>query len=460
MEEMTTTTPPPLDLLACPRTGETLRGHPHGLTNQGGQVVFPLLDGVPALFAEPVATLGEWRDRLDLLLAQLEQHAGRLATAIDASDLTPAGKTRVQRLHAATVDHRARLGTLLSPLTLPRRNASVETHLALRTRLPPDASLVGYYANIHRDWAWGEVENTASLDLIRRVADRGAFGRTLVIGAGAGRLAWDIHQQLEPETTVALDFNPMLMLLLARLARGESIELYEFPLAPRRSEEQAILRTLAAPESTRPGFHAVMGDALRPPCAAGSFDTIITPWVIDILPEDPRLQMARINSLLAPDGRWLNFGSLNFNFADPKLGFSLAETLELVEQHGFARPSVTEAELPYMCSPASRHGRREHVVAFGTRKREDIQAPPRHKALPDWLVTGRGAVPALPEFRQQALASRIHVFMLELIDGRRSLKDMARVLEQQRLMTQAEAEDSLRNFLIRLYEDSRSGRSF
>ncbi len=448
------------EILACPRTGERVIATDKGLRNLGGQVHFPQLDGVPALFAEPEATLGEWRDRLHLLLVQLEQHAQRLNTALGQDALLTLTRERLTRLHAATLAHRELLSDLLSPLGLAGRCASAQTHLALRTRLPGDQGLTSYYANIHRDWAWGDAENEGSLALLRETLGSAKLGRTLVLGAGAGRLAWDVHQQLAPTLTVALDFNPLLVLLLARLVRGDTVALYEFPIAPRSISDHAVMRKLRTPTPTRPGFYPLLADALRPPFIPGSFDTVITPWVIDILPEAANLQLARINSLLAAEGQWLHFGSLNFNLADPAMNYSLEEALELATATGFGRPELSEAVLPYMCSPASRHGRSERVIAMRAPKISAASLPPRHTALPDWLVTGRTSVPVLPAFRDQAMATRIHLFIMELIDGKRSLRDMAVLMEQQRLMTRDEAEESIRGFLIRLFEDAQRGQRY
>jgi hypothetical protein len=44
---------------------------------------------------------------------------------------------------------------------------------------------------------------------------------------------------------------------------------------------------------------------------------------------------------------------------------------------------------------------------------------------------------------------------MALIDGRRSIQDMARMLVEQRLMSEEEAESAVRRFLIRMSEDSR-----
>jgi hypothetical protein len=107
-----------------------------------------------------------------------------------------------------------------------------------------------------------------------------------------------------------------------------------------------------------------------------------------------------------------------------------------------------------MCSPASRHGRKETVFTFAATKNVDVSPPPRHRALPDWIVTGKEAVPVTPSFRTQALTTRIYSYIMSLIDGRRTIEDMAAILEQQKLMPRAEAIPAIRNFLTRMYDDS------
>ena len=122
--------------------------------------------------------------------------------------------------------------------------------------------------------------------------------------------------------------------------------------------------------------------------------------------------------------------------------------------------AVRDATIPYMCSPASRHGRQERVFSFSAYKERDVEAPPRHRALPDWIVTGKESVPLLPSFRSQAMTTQIYSFMMSLIDGKRSIKDMAIVLEKQKLMTREEAEPAIRSFLTKMYDDSQKQSGF
>jgi threonine dehydrogenase-like Zn-dependent dehydrogenase len=108
---------------------------------------------------------------------------------------------------------------------------------------------------VHRDWAWGDEENAASLKQVRAVLHENvSLGNVLVLGAGAGRLAYDLHMQMDCTTTVAMDFNPLLLLIAQSVTRGDTLKMYEFPIAPKSLEDDAVLRTLSAPEVVREGF--------------------------------------------------------------------------------------------------------------------------------------------------------------------------------------------------------------
>ncbi|HEY9181964.1 MAG TPA: hypothetical protein VIQ99_02120, partial [Gammaproteobacteria bacterium] len=235
------------DLIACPRCDRPLESAGVAWRCAGCRVDFAPVGDIPWLFAEPNAALGEWRGRLHFSLQRIERERLELETALAAPELRPATRARIEALQRATADQAARLRSLLAPLEIERHSAPVEAYLALRTRLPPDQGLTTYYPNIHRDWCWGDAENDASFDLLEHALRAAAPGRALVLGAGAGRLAYDFHQRTAASVTVALDFNPLLALVAKRVSAGERVELYEFPLAPRNPLEHAVLRTLAAP---------------------------------------------------------------------------------------------------------------------------------------------------------------------------------------------------------------------
>jgi uncharacterized protein YbaR (Trm112 family) len=442
--------------LACPRCDKTpLEPKDGAYRCKACKVEFPSIDGIPWMFAEPDAALGEWRGRLHYALQQLGHDAARVAEELKDDTLRPLTRRRLERFQKALESHRRSLQKLLKPIDVQSPQASRDTYLALRTRLPTDQGLNTYYANVHRDWSWGDEENEASLKQVRSVVNESAnLGKVLVLGAGAGRLAYDLHRQMDCTATVAMDFNPLLILIAKAVTGGNKLKLHEFPMAPKSLEDDVILRTLEAPEAAGDGFHLVLGDVLRPPFAEGGFDTVLTPWLIDIVTEDLPVFASRINRLLSKDGRWVNFGSLAFSDPAHARRYSPEETKAIVAEAGFSDPYVSEATIPYMCSPASRHGRRERVFTFAAYKERNADRPPRHRALPDWIVTGTEPVPLTPSFRSQAITTQIYAFMMSLIDGRRSIKDMAVILEKQKLMTRDEAEPAIRSFLTKMFDDS------
>jgi SAM-dependent methyltransferase len=402
----------------------------------------------------------EWRGRLHYLLTHYATEASRQRAALEQAPQGGLTRRRLEHVAAALDDQAIRIRELMTPLGLAARAEAHAVHAALGTELPLNQGLSSYYTNLHRDWCWGEAENAAGLAAVMGALPDGQRPqRILVLGAGAARLAYDLHCAVQPGLTVALDFNPLFLLAARRILAGESLELYEFPIAPRTIADHAVLRRLAAPTNAPPGLELLLADAASPPLQPGRFDLVLTPWYIDVAGEPVAQLLRRINCLLAPGGLWINHGSLAFADGAPADALSLQELLDALPAAGFARPEPREAQLPYLSSPASRHARLETVITFGARKQRDIEVPAPGRAVPEWLRRSDLPVPVLPKFRAQSLSTRVYAFLLAMIDGERTIRDMARLMEQQKLMSAADAEPAIRRFLTRLLEqtDQRPG---
>jgi hypothetical protein len=411
------------------------------------------VDRVPWLCAEPEATLGEWRARLRAFTAGLDTQALRYRSA-QARAAGPLAYDRLGLLSSACSDHASRLRTLLSPLDLAASAAAPETYRALGPQLPPRQGLTSYYANLHRDWCWGDAENEAAFAAVDAALGSANPGRTLVVGAGAGRLAYDVHVRRRPELLVAADLNPLMMAVARRMFEGGRVELYEFPLAPRDLASHAVLRELHAPDAAPPGLFPVVADATRAPFASEAFDTVITPWLIDILDEDLATFAARLSQWLKPGGRWISSGSLFFQHGDPARCYATEELGDVLRAAGFARFEIREESVPYLMSPASRHGRVERLVTFSVSLASRVAAPPARGAVPAWLERDDQPVPCIPEVESQVLAMRVRAFVASLVDGRRSLREIADVLVRERLMAADEALPAVSDFLRHLYAET------
>ena len=140
-------------LLACPRCDKTpLKQGDEKLHCKACKIDFPSIEGMPWMFAEPEATMGEWRGRLQFFLQQLSHEIAGLENELKSDNLRALTKRRVERYKKAVVAHKRSLQNLLHPLDMQALHGNYESYLALRTRLPADQGLNTYYANIHRDW--------------------------------------------------------------------------------------------------------------------------------------------------------------------------------------------------------------------------------------------------------------------------------------------------------------------
>lgn len=412
------------------------------------------------MWSEPGAALLDWRNRFNMALAELEhQHS---ASNPKAARL-PATRQRLQHLHDSLQRHNNELNTLLAPLKVGEALAR-ETHLALATQLPGHHGVLSYSTQIFRDWCWGDDENGQVADyLVQALKQTGmasANPRILVLGCGAGRLAYDLHSRLSASVTWALDSNPFLCLLGQAVSSGQSLQLTEFPTAPLLPDDVAVTRQLSAPGPVEDLFF-VCADATRPPFAAQRFDLVVTPWLIDVIDVGLAPLLRIINKLLCKNGLWLNHGSVAFAGGAPENRLTSAEIEELTEQHGFAINYADNAQFPYLQSPASRHHRQETVftqiaarqsTSKSTKTGTATQHLPQH--LPEWIVRSNVPVPLSDAFKTQITTVRIHAFIMGLIDGQRDINAMAAVLEEQRLMPATQAVQAIRGFLKKMYEEA------
>ena len=333
--------------LACPRCDQPLQATGTHYHSAAGDVDYPIVGGMPWLFAEPQLAIAEWRHRFRYADAVLAGEIDQLEKALASTATGALTQQRLTALLAGKNTQRNTVSELLTPLDTRSEASERASYLGLRTRLPPDQGLNTYTPNIVRDWApWGEDENAASLALVREALADAKPDRILVLGAGAGRLAHDLNVALAPSLCVGLDFNPLLMLLAARLSQGASQTFVEFPLAPKTLTDHAVTHTLSAPSLPATPTHWVIGDALRPPFVEASFDLVVTPWLVDIIAEPPAGFAPRINRLLSANGTWLNFGSVAFRDPDPSAQIGIEELGEQIAAAGFAAKSSLERDLP------------------------------------------------------------------------------------------------------------------
>jgi uncharacterized protein YbaR (Trm112 family) len=408
-----------LAVCECPRCGGTLAAGDQGLRCAGCGTAFPTLSGIPCLFREPAREVAEWRRQLGIYAALLERGIAAMGEQLQAFDLLPATRRRLEALRAATMDNGERVMALLRAAGLTPTPATGEAGEG-------GFSFIEYYDHILRDWGDGAgEENRRARDLVLEALghDR-QLGRVAVLGAGGCRLAYDLHQRCKPALTVALDLGPLFLISAKRVMFGTGLRLFEFPALPRDLQAVAVERDLQAPAGPPEGLHLVLGDAYASPLRPGSFDTVVTPWFIDIVPVDVRETLALVHGLLAPGGRWINHGPLSYAKDRPHAQrYTPEELATLVALAGFEAGPVREEQVELLRSTAAANTRHERVLTFVARKA--TPAASGSADPPPWLLFPHLPIPrfaGLDGFRPE---HPVLAFVARAIDGNATLGNIA-----------------------------------
>jgi SAM-dependent methyltransferase len=356
---------PLLDRVVCVRCAGPLDPRPAAVACARCGAIYPRVGRILALLPDAAAHVALWRRQLALLLANGAKTTAALEAEAGAAAL-PEGRARLGAMARAVRDQVDDFAALLGP--------------ALGGPLDEPASglprgVVEYSYYLFRDWGWADPdarENEQALDAIREVAS-GDLGRVLVLGAGGCRLAYDLHRRCGASETVVLDIDPYLFVIAEAVVRGGAVRLTEASLNVFEATHASSAWTLTAPEGPLGGerFHFFLANGLAPPFADATFDTIVTPWFIDRVPNDLPAFLGTLGRLLRPGGRWLNQGPLLYPPETPlPRRHSRDEIFALAAAHGFRVGRWSGASRPYLVSPLTGAGKIEQILTF-----EAMRAP-------------------------------------------------------------------------------------
>ncbi len=450
-------TPPP-SLFSSPISHGTLReAGAHWVCEKSG-TKYPCLDGIPWLTPDPQRAIADWQNRAEALLAHFSERITEMKDEMSGAGVSELTKLRIKKQRRLTIQHIEFLKETLAPLKLKGKlNAPHAT--AFGYRLPANQGLLGYFQNLIRDWSLSTGENEAQLNVVRRVLDETTgLGRMAVLGSGASRLAYDLHQAGLTTETITTDINPVLFLTARRILSGKKVSLVEFTVAPKNLEATIETRECKVPALPREGFHQVFADCYHLPFADGSLDTVLTPWLVDILPLPLEYLVREISRVLKPGGVWLNTGSLNFQLRDLAACYSLEETRELIERLGFQIEALSQDDVPYLRSDLSGHSRTETLTTFRATKTGDAAALGAPVAVPDtrpdWIRDPARPIPVTQVLQASRVVFDVQAYVLAQVDGTRSLDAIALLVSERYGLAEENAREAVANFFLRNHEDT------
>ncbi len=448
---------------ACCRENASMIDMIHGEGMQCDQceTIYPLYKNgehnLPWLFEHPELNLLEWTARLNGFLHLNQQSQIQLKEAQKDKRLSKTSIKRIAKLLASKNKQVTQILEIISPLNLQQYNVEqINSSVnALQSKIPSIQGLTSYYDNIFRDWSWDNGENEQMLAAVTDVIPKDVkLGKVLTIGAGAGRLSYDIHEKYLPEFSVLLDINPLLLLAGSNVIQGDSFSLNEYPIAPINNNSFVTEQLCKAPNAINENIYFMFADGMNPPVKNNSFDTVMTPWLIDIIPQNLRDYIPRINASIPVGGAWINTGSLAFSHKQASWCYSEEEVVELIEKSGFEIISSKRSTIDYMHSPLSAHGRMETVFSFYAKKIKNVVVPPKYDYLPKWIKSTSTPIPKQYEQEIESSQHLLQAQVLGAIDGERSIEHIGDLLAKQYNLPIAEARHAVRRILVDFYENN------
>ncbi len=439
-----------LPMLACPRCAGTPllaaqeiggAAQPRDLSCATCGARFPDVGGVACVVGDPAARIARWRENLGTLHLRAEQSIAVLSDEQRLPALLPLTRARLAEQIRVTRRLVAEVDDLLVPALGPAR--------------PPTSDVPGFESreslrSLHRDWGWPDSdENARALECLQKVRSA-PLGRTLVLGAGACRLSYDLARADPRAILVAVDDDPLVLLAAARILSGETLSLTEVRELPTEMTLLSAARALRVPHGPATRVFPLLADGLAPPFRPGAFDTVVTPWFVDVVPPDLRDLLGVLRRVLAPDGRWLHFGPLLYPpHRPPARQFSREEVLELARRAGFQLEAAAGETLPFSASPLDGRVRLEPCLAFSAR----VAGVPADEPgdLPSWLVLPHLPV---PDFAGRALffhESQGFRKVIQLIDGKRAIDDIAAQLGAPEGTELGALKDAIRDCLLQTH---------
>ena len=424
---------------------------------------YPLIqngkDSIPWLLEQPSIMLAEWKARLNGFLHINETEQLCLKEALKDKRVSKIGQKRFKKILQAKRDQVSQVLNIIAPLNFDV-NEHVENnhaHDALQSKVPKVQGLSSYYDNIFRDWSWENGEHEELLNSVESVLEgEHSLGKILTLGSGAGRLSYDLHVSFKPELSVLIDINPLLLLTSSSIMQGKSIDLYEFPVAPIDNNSFAVVQKCSSPSIVNENINFLFADAMNPPFMNKSFNTILTPWLIDIIPQNLRDFIPRVNQVLEIGGRWLNTGSLAFLHKDPTWSYSEGEVQELLSKNGFKVISHNRKKINYLNSPLSANGRVEHVFNFSAVKFKDVAAPKKFEYLPKWAKDISKPIPKSYDVEIESSRFLLQAQVLGAVNGQRSIKELGELVAKQYSLDVQDAITAVRRIVIDHYEHYKS----
>ena len=412
---------------------------------------YPIVQGIAVLVHDPVGYLRSELSALDRVRSGAMQRRRWIDEEGQNSGLTEASLTR----HANVLDTEiSRVETFISMLEPTRdRLASIQSTQQSGTAGGTGWGFDALFPYMLRDWT-GTQELRSAAAIIGEAVESAfpdSFEKTIVFaGCGAGGLLDEIS--LAFGRVVGFDLTFPVLVAARHLLDGHELKL-PMPRAVNPGGTMVLRRRRADKPSP---VQLVAMDAFNTAFAGDSVDCIVTSFLLDLLP-DPTKLAKEINRVLCDGGIWINYGPSGplqslwrFDEGEGRAFFEAAQFDVL----NYKAARSTYLDLSRDCPSWSFQN---HVCYLTVaRKKADIVAelsvsmPATENVLDVIPEHNSGAVIIRRQRLDGGKASRLFfqyerfpgrsetleisaqtAGILEIVDGRRTIREIARLLQEQ-----------------------------
>jgi ubiquinone/menaquinone biosynthesis C-methylase UbiE len=204
-----------------------------------------------------------------------------------------------------------------------------------------------------RDWS-GTEATEAELHQIRAALEAQIHAHldhpdtALVLGAGAGRIAWDLQTSFR--NVIALDDSPTMGLAFAKLMR-DGLPVCSLATSNVRTRDEIVAAFNLGPEvsqvrSDGSAFHYCIADSLAVPLPDHSVDAIVSVYFTDVVPLPDLLK--EVTRVLKPGGLFLHFGPLHRHGQSTWSLLTAEDVRDALRLRGFSVLAESWVEVPHL----------------------------------------------------------------------------------------------------------------
>lgn len=419
----------------------------------------PSVDDIPWAFRYPQLQLHEWRMKIKSVVDYYQAQATRAKKELGKIELPVSTQSRLKVLADSYSLSALEYSDILSRLVIAtdlnqnsqetQKKSTAKFTSLFFEKTPRQQTVRAYQDTFFRDWVWGESELQKQCEPLLPLMKN--TKRMLVLGAGACGLPLVLHKNLNLEQTLAVDINPVLMLQAKRLMNRETLKIIEYPQLPKKSQYVSKEHSIES-DCLVHNFHMLFADGQNLEVSEGAFDTILTPWFIDIIPRNFSDLAKHFNQNLSRGGKWVNIGLLAFERNEISERLTADEIRETLELAGFRIEKFEILEMPYLQSPYSAMKRTDHILVFSAIKEKSCKKPSRFEYLPSWLQDLDEPLPRGSEIQNLKVKSQTFSQILRLVDGQKSFLQIAEAFAHENNFDLASTKEALHVFFVNIYE--------